>query len=117
MLADPSFLIWLAPLGALCAGVALWVGISYGISRMGWHGFALRYAAPPDVAASKYFTRAARFTSPFAMYRNVVRVAFLPQGIHFSTLFLFRAGHDPFIVPWTSVVRTAQRRGLIGAYY
>ena len=114
---DHPFPTWLAPLAAAGGFVALWLGVSFGISGMGWRAFAMRYPSTSVPSGPFYTAWSARFSSILASYRNVVRVAFLPEGIHFSVFFPFRAGHDPFMLPWSSVKRAEHRQGLIGGRY
>lgn len=39
----------------------------------------------------------------FGSYRNVVRVIPTDTGLYFYTMFLFRAFHRPFLLPWERV--------------
>jgi hypothetical protein len=113
---DSAQLPWLAPLlfGVLFA--ALWTGIGYGLAGSGWRAFARRYPTAVVPAGAVYTAWYARFRL-FAGYRNVVRVAFLPEGIHFSVLFLFRLGHQPFLLPWASVARAGRGKVFVATCY
>jgi hypothetical protein len=53
----------------------------------------------------------------FACYRNVVRVVFTDAGVYFYAMFLFRAFHPPFLVPWQSVKRVEKKEGFFGHRY
>jgi hypothetical protein len=112
---DPAIAYWAPALGGLAAFAALWLGVCFGVAGSGWNAFARRYATtvvPP--AKSRYFTaRSARLGGLFSSYRNVVRVVFLPAGIHFSVMFLFRAGHPPFMMPWAGVVRAEYKSSFL----
>ena len=92
--------------------VGLWVGVGFVISRMGWHSFATRYLARSQPVGTAYRSPSSWFGVIFASYRNVVRVTFTEAGVYFSVMFLFRAFHPPFLVPWSSVKRVEKKVGL-----
>jgi hypothetical protein len=94
--------------------VGIWVSVCFVISRMGWHSFATRYPVQNRPAGTAYNSPSSWFGNIFASYRNVVRVVFTETGIYFYAMFLFRAFHPPFLVPWTSVKRIERKAGLFG---
>jgi len=89
----------------------LWVCVGFVISRMGWHAFATSYPARSRPSGTAYRSPSSWFGTLFASYRNVVRVVFTEAGVHFSVMFLFRAFHPPFLVPWSSVKRVEKKAG------
>jgi hypothetical protein len=98
--------------------VGLWVFVLFVISHLGWRSFALRYAAPTRPVAKAYNSPASNLNNNLlASYRNVVRVVFTEAGIYFYVLFLFRAFHPPFLVPWESVRRAKKVDGFWGSHY
>ncbi|MGH8619140.1 MAG: hypothetical protein ACREUW_15725 [Burkholderiales bacterium] len=114
---DTTLAPWLAPVVFSALFVALWVGVSLGLAGAGWRAFARRHPATTVPTGPVYTAWYARFRSLFAGYRNVVRVACLPQGLHCSAMFLFRPGHPPFVVPWASVVRAEHQALIVGSCY
>lgn len=97
------------------AGIALfigaWLGVTFLISRFGWAGFARRYRSPARPPGQSFHATHLRFRLFLAGYRNAVKVVPTEAGLHVRTIFLFRAFHDPFLIPWSSVRRIEQRRG------
>jgi len=102
---QPQYLPLLFPL--FFAGI--WVSVSLVISRLGWSSFAECYPAQGKPLGEAYNSPSSWFGTIFASYRNVVRVVFTEAGIYFSVMFLFRAFHPPFLVPWASV-RSIERK-------
>jgi hypothetical protein len=96
--------------------VGMWLLVSLINSQFGWRSFSSRYPAqsrPPGVAHNSP-------SSCFGFlghYRNVVRVVFTDAGVYFYVVFLFRAFHPPFLVPWDSVKRIEKKDGFFGSYY
>jgi hypothetical protein len=97
--------------------VGMWLVVSASISRDGWRSFAERYPASNRPAGQSYVSPRTRFAGFYARYGNVVRVIFTDDGVYFSVLFLFRAFHSPFLVPWRSVARVERERGFFGDRY
>jgi hypothetical protein len=89
----------------------LWVLVCFIISHMGWRSFSARYAMPARPSGRIYTSPSSRFGNILASYRNVVRVVFTDEGIYFCAMFLFRAFHPPFLVPWESVRRVEKKDG------
>ena len=94
--------------------VAVWAFVGFLISRMGWHGFARKYATKIRPPGDSFNCPTAHFGSIFASYRNVMRVVFSEPGIYFYPMFLFRAFHRPFLVPWDKVVGLTKVSGFLG---
>jgi hypothetical protein len=114
---DGAQMPWLVPVVFGGLFVALWLGVSFGIAGSGWRAFARRYPTTVVPPGPVYTAWSASFRSILAGYRNAVRVAFLPEGIYFSVLFLFRAGHEPFLLPWASVTRAGLRKVFVATCY
>ena len=94
----------------VCIGIAGWTAVVFLISRMGWAGFARRYATAVQPAARGFRARHASFGFPLAGYNNVVYVTFTPEGIYARATFPFNAGHRPLLLPWQSLASAEIRR-------
>lgn len=90
--------------------VGIWLGISFLISRMGWHGFASRYAAKERPQGESFNCPTASFGNPFGSYRNVMRVVFAQEGVYIYPMFLFRVFHSAFLVPWGKIIGVKEKR-------
>jgi hypothetical protein len=104
----PLFLIFL---------VCMWLFVGFAISRGGWNSFAIRYPASTRPTGKTYVSSNTRFSNYVARYNNVVRVTFTDAGVYFHVLFLFRAFHPPFLVPWDKVKRIEKRKVLFWTRY
>ncbi len=104
----PLFLLFFA---------GMWVFVGFTISRAGWSSFAARYPASTRPTGKTYVSPNTRFGNYVARYSNVVRVTFTDAGVYFQVLFLFRAFHPPFLVPWTSVKRIEKKKVLFWTRY
>lgn len=91
--------------------IGMWLGVTFLISRLGWAGFAKRYRSLERPPGESFHATHLRFRLLLASYRNAVKVVPTEAGLHVRTLFLFRAFHDPFLIPWSSVRRIEQRSG------
>lgn len=96
--------------GIVCF-IGMWLGTTFLISRFGWAGFAKRYRSPGRPSGESFHATHLRFRLFLAGYRNAVKVVPTEAGLHVRTIFLFRAFHDPFLIPWSSVRRIEQRSG------
>jgi hypothetical protein len=94
----------------------MWVLVSFIVSQMGWRSFSNRYPAQTRPAGSAYNSPSSWF-GVLGHYHNVVRVVFTDAGVYFYVMFLFRAFHPPFLVPWESVKRIEMKNGFFGSYY
>jgi len=92
--------------------VAVWIFVSFLISNCGWSRFADRYGALERPAGRSFGAPSAHFGFVFGSYRNVVRVIPTDRGLYFYTIFLFRAFHRPFILPWTSIRSITEAKSL-----
>ncbi len=95
----------------------MWVFVGFFISQSGWRGFAERYAAGDRPDGTAYTAPRAWFGSIFASYNNVARVIFTDRGIYVYAMFLFRAFHPPFLLPWESVKKVEKKKGFFTDSY
>ena len=96
--------------------IGMWLLVSFISSLFGWRSFSNHYPAqirPPGIA---YNSPSASFGF-LGQYSNVVRVVITDAGVYFYALFLFRAFHPPFLVPWDSVRSIEKIDGFFGSYY
>ena len=91
--------------------------ISFMLSRMGWCSFAERYPAKTRPTGMSYASPRSWFGRMGPSYSNVVRVTFTDAGVFFNAMFLFRAFHSPFLVPWASVRSVEKKDGFWGKRY
>ena len=95
--------LWIIPvvLGPI-AIVGMFALISMLISAAGWQTLT-------SVYDDRDFSASESWLAPFVsfgwlgQYRGVVRIETDPIGVRFSVLWLFKAGHRPFVVPWGAV--------------
>jgi hypothetical protein len=97
--------------------VGLWVVVCFFISQMGWRAFSNRYPMQSRPAGRAYLSPTIRFGNIFASYRNAAGVIFTDAGVYFYVMFLFRAFHPPFLVPWESVRSVQKKEGFFGRRY
>lgn len=82
--------------------VGMFALVSAIISATGWRTIA-------DVYPDRDFSPSESWLAAFVgfgwlgQYRGVVRIQTDPIGVRFSVLWLFKAGHRPFVVPWGEV--------------
>lgn len=98
-------------LASVMCFIGMWLGTTFLISRLGWAGFAKRYRSPGRPPGETFHATHLRFRLFLAAYRNAVKVVPTEAGLHVRTVFLFRAFHDPFLIPWSSVRRIELRSG------
>jgi hypothetical protein len=96
--------------------VGMWLIVSFVISHLGWRSFSRRYSSQVRPAGIAYNSPSSWF-GILGHYHNVVRVVFTDTGVYFYVMFLFRAFHPPFLVPWESVKRVEKKDGFFGSYY
>jgi hypothetical protein len=96
--------------------VGMWLLVSFIISQFGWRSFSSRYPAHIRPSGIAYNSPSSWF-GILGHYHNVVRVVFTDAGVYCYVLFLFRAFHPPFLVPWESVRRVEKKDGFFGSYY
>ena len=112
---DPPVLPYLiAPLGTLCLLVAGWALVCFVISRLGWAPFARSYASVVKPSGPAFMASQASFGHGFDSYRNVLRVSFMPEGIHVRAIFPFQLGHRPLLLPWQGLESAELERTLFG---
>jgi hypothetical protein len=92
--------------------VSLWMVIGYVVARSGWSSFASRYASRLIPNGVGYRSPHATLGDSFSRYSNAITLVPTDSGIHFSVLFLFRAFHPPFLLPWSSLRRVERLDGI-----
>jgi hypothetical protein len=97
--------------------VGMWMFVCFIISQLGWRAFSNRYPAPVRPPGRVYVSSAMWFGNIFASYRNAASVVFTDAGIYFYVLFLFRAFHPPFLVPWESLRHVEKKKGFLRQRY
>ncbi len=86
--------------------VGLWLFVCFVISRLGWHQFAVAYSSPIRPPGSSRSVPGAAFgVAGAARYNSVVRAIPTDEGLYLYTFILFRAFHQPFTLPWSSIER------------
>lgn len=102
-MSETSLVMLIVPGFIICFGL-LWTLIVLLISRLaGWSKLARQYPAPGPATGRTFSMSSARF-GMFSSYRNCLTVTLSLSGIHLRPMFVFRMGHDPVLIPWTSVV-------------
>jgi hypothetical protein len=89
----------------------IWTLVCFLVSRRGWHSFSSRYPVESRPPGQAYSATRSWFGSLLGSYKNAVRIVFTDAGLYFYVLFLFRAFHPPFLVPWASVRRIEKQDG------
>jgi hypothetical protein len=89
---------------------------SFSLSRKSkWYEYALRYPAPKRPAGKAYGVWMASFGKRGNRckysYQRYVHVIFTEEGIYFSTGFILRTFHKPFVMPWNKLNRVEQYEG------
>lgn len=97
--------------------ITMWIGVSFIVSRFGWHAFALRYPCPARPTGQSYTATFARFGYQFISYHRIIKAIFTSSGVYCYAGFWFRLGHQPFLVPWSSVVNVERKNGIFSHYY
>lgn len=93
--------------------IALWSVICYSISWMGgWHSLAQRYEHEQEIEGERW-----RFQSGLmrwsTRYGNILTLGANRDGLYLATIFLFRLGHPPLLVPWSEITVSDRRRWLM----
>jgi len=83
--------------------VAVWVLISFTISRMGgWHVLAQHYHRRLEPSGERWRFQSAQFRR-MTSYSNILFISANRRGLWLSVLFLFRLGHPPLFIPWNKI--------------
>lgn len=88
-----------------------WFVVGFVISRLGWSSFATAHGDASRPPGPAYTSPHTQFGDWRASYNNVVRVVPCERGLWICVMFLFRAFHPPFLLPWRSVVRVQRLSG------
>jgi hypothetical protein len=110
----------LSPLTPILGGfvfIAIWILVSFLISRAGWHAFAIRYPARRRPVGKAHASPFTSFGLLRSRYSWAIKVVLSDSGVCFLPSLLFRAFHSPFLVPWASVKRVEKRNGFLRPRY
>ncbi len=95
----------------------MWLAVSFITSQLSsWRSFSDRYPAQTRPTGRAY-TAPTYWVGKMPFYRNCVRVVFTDSGVYFYMMFLFRAFHAPFLLPWKNVKRVEKGHGVFGNFY
>ncbi len=97
----PTWLSVLLPFVFLVAFPALWCGVAWLLSRLGWARLAASYEtdAPRTGRTFRFVSGTVGLTS----YNNALTVSIEPDGLRLAVPFLFRVGHPPLLLPWDEI--------------
>lgn len=83
--------------------IALWCFISFLISRLsGWSTLSNRFRATLPFSGQKWTWQSARMRLG-TNYGNSLIVGADPSGLFLATIFVFRIGHVPLLLPWHEI--------------
>jgi len=92
--------------GIIVSFSALWIAISFVISRVGgWSGLARSFPGSEPVSGVPFHLASATF-GMFTSYRNILTLMLSPSGLYMHTILPFRIGHEPLLIPWNAIVAT-----------
>jgi hypothetical protein len=99
------FLFLLFPL--VFAG--FWCLISFMLGLFsGWRRLALSYAADQAPRGTAFGWQSGYVG--FVRYRNCLNIRVAPEGLFLSTVWLFRLGHKPLLIPWSAIHDPQQKQ-------
>jgi len=109
-MSQTSLVLLIIPAFALCFGL-LWSSIVFLSSRLsGWAALARHYPGTHAPEGQSWHWTSAQF-GWFASYRNVLTIVVSPLGLYMRPIVVFRIGHEPLMIPWTTI-RNGQRTNL-----
>jgi len=89
-------------IGAVLGFAAIWCVTIFLVARLsGWHRLAELYPATEPPAGRVFRWQAARIG--WSDYNGCLTITVGPAGLGLSVLWLFRPGHPPLLVPWSSL--------------
>jgi hypothetical protein len=95
----PTFLPLLFPF----VFAAFWCFISLVLGFVsGWQRLALAYATDQAPRGGTAFSWQSGYVG-VVRYRNCLNVRVAPEGLFLSTVWLFRLGHKPLLIPWSAI--------------
>ncbi len=90
----------------------LWCSVVWLLAKLGgWATLAARFATKRPARGETFAWSSGRF-SMFSSYNNCLNVSVSHEGIHIVPFIAFTIGHEPLLIPWSSVRRLIQRRFL-----
>lgn len=96
---------------------ALWFVVLFILSRFGWHKFARKYGSRKPLSGQKIVATTMKFGPAGTRYKNGVRLIASEEGLYFRVVFLFRAFHAPFLLPWQSIKQIEKGTGWLWGRY
>lgn len=83
--------------------IGIWSGVCYLIAAIGgWQGLARKYETAKDTPVDQKFTgQYGKFG--LSNYKYTLTVGFSSNGLFFANNPLFRIGHPPMLIPWSTV--------------
>lgn len=108
---DPILMlkIGLIAAAAVVGSALYWALICMVLARLGgWRRLAKDYTLTTLPPGEVLTWQSAGFGK--ISYRNVLKVAALPDGLYLAMPLLFAAGHPALVVPWTKISNYHERR-------
>ena len=103
-----ALIVVLAIVGFAVFFVGLWLGVTLLVSLGGWRRLAAHYRTDDERPPGKRFSGVSGFVGR-ANYRNALNVVLAEEGLHLSTISLFKLRHPPLLIPWSDL--TEERGG------
>ena len=98
--------------GAVVAFALFWIFIVWLIAQIaGWPKLVEKYPPRQPWNETCWRMQSAQLRS-WANYNGVLNVCADSEGVHFATIFPFRAGNAPFSVPWVEINGRKRQRFL-----
>ena len=97
--------------------IGMWLSISFVLSRFGWAKFARRYSCGLRPEGDYFSVSMLSFGTFGPYYNGVVRVLPTREGLYFYCSILYRAFHEPFLIPWSSVYKIKFLNGIFRKRY
>ena len=95
------------------AFVAMWLGVGFALGHMsGWATLADSYPQTPPYRGALVSTSG---RMGLTSYSGVIRLGADESALHLSVVFLFRVGHPPLSIPWSSI-QVSIRKGFFIEY-
>lgn len=96
--------------------VLLWCVVGYVVSRFsGWSELAERYRAQAPFEGEVWRFQSAQMRY-MMNYNNCLTFGASSEGLYLATLFLFRLGHPPLLVPWGELEIQQEKRFFFVGY-
>ncbi len=97
-----TILQWL-PLAFPLFFPALWCGVLWLLATLGgWRRLSLTYPAR-GVPEGRHYTMQSAQLGGWCNYNGCLNMVVAAEGLHIVPFFLFRIGHPPLFIPWSSI--------------